>query len=720
MIFDFTNYTFSAIVAVFAAIIGMAYPSIQTTIQDLEEKYKSEGIVASFLKERKYILFQASLFIAVVFAILSPFVMMSFNRPSFLTVWMYLHSAITLFLIISTIRLYQLMLKYKVPSELFQYLIDGSYSSEDNKNITKIAVLAKYAADHKHAELYLKCTSYLCQCIYRMLEKDELQFAPNMFYGTRPTESPLTKEMKDALTICSDINNNKDYKALYRYDVGTIVTLLTHEGPIRQGTYDVIWRTVTDAVQSGNKGWFKRYWTHASQHVASFDRRKEVLPFQSDERKSIDAERKRYIEFHTAMGAMLIQYGRCDWIKEILFYSNSLPYKYPLCINTFNHFLNVWDEFQKYGDPMRFIMIQGLYPLADLDEGVNQDNAILYVIEKYLSLMFIRLWQLDENVSHVDPLENITSFNNIDKDTYWQKRLERLRYVVETVYMEGLEKSIDNNAVTKDEVMAYIDDNIKILADDIKKINEHPAIDEAKRELLIMSIKDAWLNNKLPFLSNSAEAKPSQISMVRELPFDIPPTCLLEGYEDTFNASFGDLLLQGFDTVLKQMHRGAFLKIKPVVAYDIDYNNIGEALRRLRLSKDFVILCNDFYAVRYFNIIKCNEYKEVDNCGRYFDDAEFIEYNVPAVAAFLLILRRKNLPYLTLDYKDIEGCNLIDLDIPLYSNIRSLNIDNLDEAVIKVNANLHFSDSLKYIRINMPYRLGKMDLDNIQHIESLI
>lgn len=720
MNFDFTNYTFSAVIAVFAAIIGMAYPSIQSTIQELDEKYKSEGMVARFLKERQYTLFQVSLFLAVVFAILSPFVMMSFNRPSFLTLWMYLHSAVTLFLIICTIRLYQLMLIYKIPSDLLSYLGGGPERGGDSGNATPIAEIARYAADHNYTELYLKCTSHLYHSIQDQLVMDKLQFAPNMFFGTQPQESPLTKDMKDALTICTDINNNKEFKPLFQHDASLVVVLLTTGTTIRQGTYDVVWHIVSEAVCSGNKAWFKNYWTYASQHISSFDNRKYMLPFQSKEREAIDEEKRKYLEFHTAMGAMLIHYERYEWIKEILFYSMALPYKYPLCINTFGHFLIVWDDFQKYGDPVRFTMIQGFYPLYDLDEGVNQDNAILFVIEQYLALNFIRLWQLDYNVSYSNPLEKISPYKNIDKNSYWKKRLERLKYVVEYVYRESLNNCLGANTISVEEAVAYIDSNIQLLDDDTNAIYANPTIDEEKRTALITSIKKVWTETQLPFVTRPSSVFPARYSIVCEIPFNLQPSWILTGHEGCVDSNFGDVLMQGVNFLLRKVENRAFTSIKPIHTYNIDYNNIGEALRKLRLSKDFVILCNDFYASKYFNIIKCGEYSEADDGCKYFDNAEFIEFNIPATTSFLLILRKEELPYLTTDIKDIDGYTLIDEDTPVYTNIKTIGVDSLEDAGICVNTTLHYTDNLKYIKINLPYMLGKMDLNKIQHIESLI
>lgn len=63
--FDFTNYTYSALVTFIAMVIGMAYPSLLQAIQRIDETYHDDLMIRRFKEESTYKHFNEVLILAV-------------------------------------------------------------------------------------------------------------------------------------------------------------------------------------------------------------------------------------------------------------------------------------------------------------------------------------------------------------------------------------------------------------------------------------------------------------------------------------------------------------------------------------------------------------------------------------------------------------------------------------------------------------------------------
>lgn len=93
MAFDFTNYAFSALITIFSMIMGMAYPLVNSSIEEIDNKYGSICIVQSFLREACYRHFQVSLALSVIAAVVSPFILLCFSGySSLIIVWTVIHT----------------------------------------------------------------------------------------------------------------------------------------------------------------------------------------------------------------------------------------------------------------------------------------------------------------------------------------------------------------------------------------------------------------------------------------------------------------------------------------------------------------------------------------------------------------------------------------------------------------------------------------------------
>lgn len=117
--FELSNNAISFFLSVFTAIIGLTYPLLLEAIQKIDEQYGSSRISQMLTREPCFLCFQCSVVISIAFAFISIFILQILDGYFVLTiVWIALHSLVTLSLLIVTLSLIYLILKYYHADEL--------------------------------------------------------------------------------------------------------------------------------------------------------------------------------------------------------------------------------------------------------------------------------------------------------------------------------------------------------------------------------------------------------------------------------------------------------------------------------------------------------------------------------------------------------------------------------------------------------------------------
>lgn len=73
--FDFVNYTFSAVISLVAAIIGIAYPLMMTAVHRFQDFYHTDDVIDWFMAERVYKQFMRLLKRSIPISVLTPFML---------------------------------------------------------------------------------------------------------------------------------------------------------------------------------------------------------------------------------------------------------------------------------------------------------------------------------------------------------------------------------------------------------------------------------------------------------------------------------------------------------------------------------------------------------------------------------------------------------------------------------------------------------------------
>lgn len=720
MTFDVINYTYSGLISIFSMIMGMAYPLVNTAITEIDTKYGGNRFSDKVLSEPEYKRLRAILAISIVISILSPFVLYYLRGIS---TWMYywelLQTVVVLLLVISFIQLYDLIIRYKLPKK---FLVYNSKKDDSKKDVVYLAEIARYAARQNDSELYLQCTSEVSGRLLDELQNGKIQSTLSPFYANSYLEEcRLTKESKEALAIYTSIVCDKNIKdGMYHVDCSLLNLFFYSKRPLLAGDRQIIWRTVQEAARNGNDDFVKQYWVYAVQYYSWFDYTRNNYGVDAKARVKLVKERTVFHKFNTAILGMLLHMNRKECLKDLLYYSRTLPHSYPLCCNSLQSIFDEWKSFYNGGD-IRSLMLQLQdYPLAGNDYGVNSEWFLLHVMERMLAIQILRLNGMDHNVEYREPLADIVEGSEIEGKREAIALLERMKTAIKEICSEGLENILRTHIhFTKEEALDLIDKQIQRIVSDIREKEENPSIDAEKLGAFVEQLHNAWNDVKLDLGTSKSIITYKTECYERMILFDIPKEMVCTGYKSMDIPGFVCSLVSALAISVKGIKAYAFKKVGPVVNYRIEYQSIGLALQRLRLSSDFVILYNSINFDLYYECYKRYKGYMVNTSGQGFIDNALIEKQLcPAENPYMIILKRDDLPYLTIDSNEGEGNSNRYLETDIDTN--STDINSLSRKYIKAIVGLHYPKELRYIRIDIPYILSDMDIDKIKPIGYLL
>ena len=187
--FDFTNYTYSALVTFIAMVIGMAYPSLLQAIQRIDETYHDDLMIRRFKEESTYKHFNEVLILAVGGGFILPFLLYMLDRMNMTIVssaLLCVQAVVTFILIVQSIRLCGLIITYYNTTDLLRHLENNGSSALPQR--LKIMLRAAESGNEDTYRLslesiYEQIVRYQTQFYDRMENKNYSIDYPNDYYG---------------------------------------------------------------------------------------------------------------------------------------------------------------------------------------------------------------------------------------------------------------------------------------------------------------------------------------------------------------------------------------------------------------------------------------------------------------------------------------------------------------------------------------------------------
>lgn len=408
------NYIVEICVAIDIAILGIAYPIIVDKISNIGDRYKSNYLSVLFNKEipqRPVILklgkrrmelsiFQLSLYLTIISFLFLIFPL----APPFDWDNAFINNSAKILVLTLTAVLTNLFFQWLNKVVLY----NGKPTSLLSYIIKKYHSIKKESTDKPY---YLKTINEFT--FYAIDKQDEhLQETLLEFYYSEFSSIRKKHDKSKSLVYPSDLyalvhklnvqlanSNNLKLPAIEHRAVSGWWLLGEdfEEIKISEETYNWLWRNLY--VICDNEKFIKMYWSNAHQYL-DFRLRgiQQDYDFESGKVKNENKvknrleERKTFIEFHYALGGLLLYRNQYKTLKSIFNYSQSQPPKFVLLPETMTEIFEWFEEFRnEFKNRQTPIDIKFYFPELD---NLGNRRQVNYWICCYLIVLFLRQWTL--------------------------------------------------------------------------------------------------------------------------------------------------------------------------------------------------------------------------------------------------------------------------------------------------------------------------------------
>ncbi|AHF17666.1 hypothetical protein [Niabella soli] len=440
----------SVCVSFIAAILGIAYPILLEVISRLDEKYSSQIIVDLFSKERENKFFTFSLRVSLVSLLVWMLKLPPHIKIDGLNILIgksseYILIISTILLIVSFFYFVKKVLVYYTPTKYLPYIIERHLLLHTNKIIEK----HNKKSEDNEFEFFRAIADVLYFSIKNQNEKIS-QTVSDFMYGA-------FKKVRDNIQNKEVVYPSTYYDLVYKtiedlaFQKNKRLTFLEHRTAgsvwllgefgntkVSEETYVWIWRNILLAIKYEREDYIIYHWETAYQYIRqSLDY---IYPNYSNETFEITnqgeidirlSDRKRFLEFHYALGGLLLYKKHYNCLQRAFSYTQSIPPQYELLPDTMDEVFGLYFNFR---DPyeMKHPWISSRYGFPDLG-GLNSDGIIKQWICKYIALLFIRQYSIVPHLITMKPLNYPRIPTTQGEKRQWIDNLDYFKKLVEEV-----------------------------------------------------------------------------------------------------------------------------------------------------------------------------------------------------------------------------------------------------------------------------------------------
>lgn len=493
LVFNYPDIVKTFAIPMIIGIFAFAFPLIFQVISRIDDKYDSTLFIKVFRNECarksfKYVLVGA-LFSCVVWILQIPRCVDWGERINSLidNSALILLVLSTIVLVISIFGVVKVMYDYYVPELLFNRL-NNKYkkSKEKNKPMFFLAIskVMHYAIKKSNIDLFVS--------IYQFFSKE--------FSAIRKSkmneDGSYPEEYYTVIKETNEIVFTNTQKGTSFFDKSDMFSLLINESPdviISERTYNELWYGIRQALYYGHEDFIISYWQKAHQYM---ELRLKVIAPKLDENSNVinqsdinkgENERKRFLEFHDALGGLLMMKKKHLLIQQLIFWTNQTPPKYVLVPETMEEviqrFMHVESKYPIYYEQK--------YPFPDVFEAFANDVIKMW-IKRYLAILFLRQYILNKHFIYSQSLEMPNPPQTLAEKKRWCEQLKILKrfvneylgnqHILEALGLEslGMPNWFENN--DKKEPNTLIDEFISCIAGNIETTKTDQEIDDEKKK----------------------------------------------------------------------------------------------------------------------------------------------------------------------------------------------------------------------------------------------
>ena len=393
------NFNISICVTFIAAIFGIAYPILLQVISRLDEKYNSTIIIDLFNQGYQRKFFTTSVGFSLVFIFLwmlripptfepGGFTKIIENSAEYLLILSTLSVIISFFLLVARI------FTYYTPNQFLNYLMEKNNKAIRQKNFIyfyAISDLLNFSIRNQNENIVKLIWSYMSRSFREFRDSvppdKEVVFPPTYYEVVSRTIEELTNTK----------NNRFAYFTQSTAGSAWLLGSSVHKS-ISKITYDWIWKDLRLILSYDRAGFILYHWENAYNY---FRYALKSIPAKYSEKNKInnqkeiekrEDERNEFLNFHCALGGLLLYKRQYKIINNVFRYTQGDPPEYVLLPKTMNEVFKLYFDFED--------SFEGKYPFINsefrfLDRGgLEMDPQIRGWICSYITLLFLRQYTL--------------------------------------------------------------------------------------------------------------------------------------------------------------------------------------------------------------------------------------------------------------------------------------------------------------------------------------
>ncbi|NPA33854.1 MAG: hypothetical protein GXO48_02875 [Chlorobi bacterium] len=442
-------------VAIIVAIMGIAYPIIVDKISQIGEKFKSDNIREVLRTEfphnailkipfcRKRI----SFFEFFLYGSLISMLFLALKlKPLFVTniEWLdYMiansaHIVLMIFTVFLVIVFFFWIHKVAIYSgnanDLLKHCIDMYGESTEKKYLLKsINDIALYAMDTQNEHLQKTLVDFY-STIFSRIRHEKLKQGEDVVYPI-DLYHLVNRLVERAVRLSSNRLRALEYRAIS--GIWLIGDGVITSAPISEQTYSWLWRNVY--VMISKPRLLKEFWANSYQYfiyalkpiTPKIEYRSEkIIVVNKNEIEQRKKEADRFLEFHYALGGLVLYKGHYSLLRYFFEFSHSYPPQYPLLPRTMDEVFYWFDYF--YNDLYRLDSIDLRYPFPGLDNLGNSRQINIWIC-RYIALLFIRQYTLPRYLIIGKPIAHPRLPDKIRDLHRWLNNIEFFKKCLEDI-----------------------------------------------------------------------------------------------------------------------------------------------------------------------------------------------------------------------------------------------------------------------------------------------
>lgn len=734
------------------AIFALAFPLLFQTASRIDDKYNSTLLIKVFRKDWICRCFIGSLFAALICCLIwvlqlprlidcGEFINILIDNSALI-----LLLVSTIVLVVMTICSMRLMYVYYMPDKLLERLIKQYHkanSSQEKIYFEAISKILFYSIKKEGEPLARQLQDFYCEefISYRKNKENKIIEYPDYFYNV----------MFDA----NECLCQRERKSISWYN-GSFYDFFIDEFQhtvISDKTFSFIWKCLRQSVFYQKDEFIFSYWCKAHQYMnfwlnsinPQYDKN-----FRVTNQTAIDtreAERERFLEFHYALGGLLMMKQKYTLINQLTSWTNQTPPKYVLVPETMEEVIKMFMEVEQKGGYMNPFYYEQKYPFPDIS-GVNANNIIKMWIKCYIAILFLRQYTLHEYFVYSRTLEMPNPPQTLSEKRCWLEELDILkRFVLEYLSDISCLKSLNlealsspdwftnNNKTKPEELIEGLKNKVEYSAEQ-KKADQK--LDPQKIEQLNDATKKILTRcfdyYEQLFRNHIADSEPHK-SLFYGGRYEISDKMAFAEDQDMGYANFDSIYAEIIATEFRHNMPSVFRVYYKTTYYILAEKDIFLAIDNLQLDcQKFTIVSVGVNLYSY----KSNGVTTEGNGLWKYNGIPIVELGntqIDAVNNSLFVMQNEDLPCIQHNeinegIKNKYGLNLIDDKYHIYTNVIDLhensdiqnevrektNIQDLDKSVlvcVDVNTEVQCKMNAKCIQLKVFSQFDNMGNPNV-------